>query len=67
MWRYIVLCASVMLVSGTVVSALHALTGVNSTVIKLFVDFLLFFVNYRVQRSWVFPQKNAVQAKGDET
>ncbi len=64
-WRYIVLCASVMLVSGTIVSALHALTGINSTVIKLFVDFLLFFVNYRVQRAWVFPQKNADQAKGE--
>ena len=65
--RYIVLCAAVMLASGVAVSALHALTGVNSTVIKLFVDFLLFFVNYRIQRAWVFQQKNAAAAKGDET
>ena len=64
-WRYIVLCIGVMLASGVAVSALHALTGVNSTVIKLFVDFLLFFVNYRVQRAWVFPQKSAALTKGD--
>ena len=63
--RYFALCAAVMLASGVAVSALHALTGVNSTVIKLFVDFLLFFVNYRVQRAWVFPQKSAALTKGD--
>ena len=65
-WRYIALCAGVMLVSGVTVSALHALTGVNSTVIKMVVDFLLFFVNYRIQKAWVFPQKSAVRAKGDK-
>ena len=59
-WKYIVLCVAVMLVSGTVVSALHALTGINSTIIKMVVDFLLFFVNYRVQKAWVFPQQRAV-------
>ena len=64
--RYIVLCIGVMLLSGMSVSALHALLGVNSTVIKMVVDFLLFFVNYRVQRTWVFPQKDAAAAKGDE-
>lgn len=64
--RYFTLCAAVMLASGVSVSALHALTGVNSTVIKLAVDFLLFFVNYRVQRAWVFPQKSAAGTKGEE-
>ena len=56
-WRYIALCVGVMLASGVSVSALHALTGVNSTLLKVVVDFLLFFVNYRVQRAWVFPQR----------
>ena len=62
----VAVCIGVMLASGVAVSALLALLGVNSTVIKLVVDFLLFFVNYRIQRAWVFPQKSAVQEKGDE-
>ena len=55
-WRYIILCVTVMLVSGIAVSALHALTGINSGVIKIVVDLVLFVVNYRIQRSWVFAQ-----------
>ena len=55
-WRYIVLCIAVMLVSGITVSALHALLGINSSVIKLVVDLILFVVNYRIQRNWVFAQ-----------
>ena len=63
--RYIVLCVGVMIVSGVCVSVLHALTGVNSTVIKMVVDFLLFFVNYRVQKAWVFPA-DAHSQKGEK-
>lgn len=59
-WKYIVLCVAVMIASGLAVSALHALLGINSTVIKMVVDLLLFFVNYRIQKAWVFPQKKAL-------
>ena len=59
-WRYIVLCIGVMLVSGIVVSALHAVLPINSTIIKMVVDLLLFFVNYRIQKAWVFPQEKAL-------
>ena len=59
-WRYIVLCIGVMLVSGVTVSALHALTGINSTVIKMVVDLILFLINYRIQKAWVFPQEKAL-------
>ncbi len=55
-WRYIVLCVAVMLVSGITVSALHVVTGIESSVIKIFVDLILFVVNYNIQRSWVFSQ-----------
>ena len=57
-WRYVVLCVAIMLISGVAVSALHAMTGVNSGVIKIIVDLLLFFLNYRIQRNWVFKQEN---------
>ena len=55
-WRYILLCVAVMLVSGICVSALHDLTGIESSVIKIVIDLLLFFINYRIQKSWVFAQ-----------
>ena len=55
-WRYIMLCVAVMLISGIVVSALHAITGINSSAIKIVVDLILFVLNYRIQRSWVFAQ-----------
>ena len=59
-WRYILLCVGVMLASGMAVSALHALLPINSTIIKMAVDFLLFFVNYRIQKAWVFPQEKTL-------
>ena len=55
-WRYIILCVAVMLVSGVVVSALHDLLNINSSFIKIVVDLILFVINYRIQRSWVFAQ-----------
>ena len=55
-WRYILLCVAVMVVSGLAVSGLHVLTGINSSIIKIVVDLILFVVNYRIQRNWVFAQ-----------
>ncbi len=64
-WRYIVLCVGVMLASGVAVGFLKEHTGINSTVIKMAVDFLLFFVNYRIQKAWVFPAERADALKGE--
>lgn len=64
-WRYIVLCVGVMLASGVIVGFLKEQTGVNSTLIKMLVDFLLFFVNYRIQKAWVFPAEAAGALKGE--
>ena len=55
-WRYILLCVAVMVVSGLAVSGLYVLTGINSSIIKIVVDLILFFVNYRIQKSWVFAR-----------
>ena len=56
--RYLILCVAVMAASGVLVRLLSSVLGVNSTVVKVAVDFLLFFVNFRVQKAWVFPQKD---------
>ena len=53
--RYAVLCVGIMLTSALCVYLL-GLTGISSTVAKLIVDFLLYFVSYRVQQNWVFRE-----------
>ena len=55
--RYFVLWVLVMAVSAATVSLLHQLTGWNSTALKIFVDLILYFVNYRIQKNWVFAEK----------
>ena len=40
--------------SATLVSTLHEWLGVDRTVLKIIIDTCLFFINYRLQRSWVF-------------
>lgn len=57
-WRYLLLSVCVMAVSGLVVGNLvKLLPGTANTLIKVIVDTVLFFVNYRIQKSWVFPEK----------
>ncbi|MCC8123109.1 MAG: bifunctional glycosyltransferase family 2/GtrA family protein [Oscillospiraceae bacterium] len=55
-WKYLVLFFSVMVVSGAVVSRLQFLP-LPLTVVKVIVDVILFFLNYQVQRRWVFAEK----------
>ena len=62
--RYIALCVGVMLVSGVTVGFLKEQTGIHSSLIKMLVDLVLFFVNYRVQRAWVFPAGDPDARKG---
>ena len=52
-WKYAALCVAVMLASAGGVWALGQ-TGMNSTLAKIIVDVLLYFINYRVQAKWVF-------------
>jgi len=54
--RYIVLCVCIMLMSAAGVWLL-GLIGMNSTIAKLIVDFLLYFVSYQAQQRWVFSDR----------
>lgn len=59
--RYGALCLGVMVASGLSVGALSLLLPrVNSTLLKALVDSVLFFVNYRLQKAWVFPTEKSV-------
>ena len=66
-WGYVAVAVLVMLISSGVVSGLSTLFSLSSkslwtTVIKVVVDTILYFINYRVQKNWVF----APSRKGGE-
>ena len=52
--KYLGLCSMVLLCSAFLVSGIYQITEANETLIKVFVDFGLFFVNYRIQKRWIF-------------
>jgi len=54
--RYIVLTLLRMLASYAGVFALTAALFIDSRIVKIGVDLVLFFVGFRVQQSWVFSQ-----------
>jgi len=57
--RYIILCVCIAALSSMGVTALHAGLGLSDKIAKVICDTLLFFLSYRVQRSWVFDDKIA--------
>lgn len=57
--KFLVLAALIMLASTTGVYLAHTCLGADERVAKLVVDFCLFFVNFTVQRLWVFRDKSA--------
>ena len=54
--KYYVLCVIQMLVSGILVSILYNWLGISEVIIKIIVDTILFFVNYKIQRLWIFNE-----------
>ncbi len=55
--RYVLLAVAVLIVSSTLISSINSWLGWDKTVLKIFVDTFLFFINYRLQRSWVFAER----------
>ena len=67
--RYYLLAVPVMLISALAVmllSKLFASTPIIQTLIKIVVDCVLFFLSYRIQRNWVFSEKNKESKKQQE-
>lgn len=52
--RYYLLCFAQLALSALGVTALHALTRLDPSLVKLAVDTFLFFISYRIQARWVF-------------
>lgn len=61
--RYYTLAICQMLISAWLISALTKLLGNTeawaSTLVKIPVDFLLFFLSYKIQKNWVFKKEKA--------
>ena len=59
--RYAVLCVAIICLSNAGVWLLSRL-GVASWLAKMVCDFLLYFLSYRVQQSWVFAESGKKEA-----
>ncbi len=52
--KYFVLVVIQMFFSAYLVSGLFSLTHINSTLLKIMVDLVIFIINFIIQREWVF-------------
>jgi len=57
LWRYLTLCALVILLSSTGVYLIHTIFFMSEKIAKLICDALLFLLSYQVQRRWVFAAR----------
>jgi putative flippase GtrA len=55
--KYFVLCIIQMFISAFAVSELFKIVHINSTLIKVIVDTIIFIINFVIQREWVFKKK----------
>lgn len=57
--KYFLLCVGVLLTSSLLQALLgSALPRMNATVLKAIIDTILYFVNYRIQKAWIFPAED---------
>ncbi|WP_171631529.1 bifunctional glycosyltransferase family 2/GtrA family protein [Paenibacillus plantarum] len=54
LWRYLTLCAAVIVLSSTGVYVIHTTFFMSEKIAKLICDALLFLLSFQVQRRWVF-------------
>ncbi|MCU6710483.1 bifunctional glycosyltransferase family 2/GtrA family protein [Paenibacillus sp. J5C_2022] len=57
LWRYLTLCALVILLSSTGVYFIHTVFNVSEKLAKLVFDAMLFLLSFQVQRRWVFAAR----------
>lgn len=57
MRRYYILAAGQMLASWLLITIAFDIIGLDTTFLKVFVDFGLFLIGYRIQKKWVFKEQ----------
>lgn len=55
--KYFSLAVVQLLTSAVLVASISSYTGFNATIVKIFVDFVLFFISFYIQREYVFKTK----------
>ncbi len=60
-WRYAATCVAIIILSTLGIKAL-GLLGMKAWLAKLIVDFLLYFVSYRLQQKWVFSEPEVLKS-----
>jgi len=56
--KYYILCIIQMMISAGIVSYVFQLLGQqHEVVIKIITDIILFFINFKIQKEWVFKKK----------
>jgi len=65
--RYIVLAVCSLAVTTLVFGFLDHFVHANilHILLKIVIDTVMYVVNFRIQKAWVFPEKSAVKAKGE--
>lgn len=61
LFRYYVLCIIQMFISYAFVYWLGRILSINDTMIKIFVDGILFILSFQIQREWVFKSNRCEQ------
>ncbi|SMF90407.1 dolichol-phosphate mannosyltransferase [Paenibacillus uliginis N3/975] len=57
LWRYLMLCAFVILLSSTGVYLIHTIFFMSEKIAKIVCDALLFLLSFQMQRRWVFAAR----------
>ena len=68
-WRYIALAVCSLVITTLVFGFLdhYVHLDILHILLKIVIDVVMYFVNYRIQKAWVFPQKRAdAHAKGEK-
>ena len=55
--KYYTLCGIQMLISAISVTLLFNYIKTGEVFIKIFVDIILFFINFKIQKEWVFRKE----------
>lgn len=55
--KYYILCIAQMCCSALIVSMLYMLICINETIIKFFVDIILFIISYQIQKRLIFNNR----------
>ncbi|MDD3995371.1 MAG: GtrA family protein, partial [Bacilli bacterium] len=56
-YKYFLLVIIQMFVSGLSVTFLSKIINISSIILKVFVDIIIFVINFIIQREWVFKKK----------